>query len=243
MLRGVNRQPVFETKSDYTSFLEYLEEAKQSGGCHVLAYCLMPNHIHLLLEEGSSSVSSMVHRFAGRYAGRFNRVHNRVGHLFQDRFRSKPVEEDGYLLMVLLYIHFNPVVAGLCDNPGQFRWSSRASLPAGSSLVDVDRIERLLPVATLLEQEKTYDPVPDPPGVLTYQDLSMHPTDHDIWVAIHRMSGVSTKPGFERLPPDRQEAVVRALRQDGISVRHVSRLTGLPQTRVYRWGKLSENGE
>ena len=95
----------------------------------VLAYCLMPNHVHLVVEAEVAELSDAMRRLNGGYAQRFNRVHGYRGHLFQGRFHSRPVLDEGHLPESIRYVVLNPVRAGLCERPEHWRWSSyRASV-------------------------------------------------------------------------------------------------------------------
>jgi REP element-mobilizing transposase RayT len=93
--------------------------------CH--SYCLMTNHFHLLIETQDESLSAGMQRLNGEYAQSFNRRHGSVGHLFQDRFFSVMVEDEAHGLEVIRYIANNPVEAGLCREPEDWRWSSHAA--------------------------------------------------------------------------------------------------------------------
>ncbi|MFT3861348.1 transposase [Micropruina sp.] len=128
MLRGVNRDVIFLEHDDYEGFLNALADTRAASGCKVLAYCLMPNHVHLVLRPAVESLSEVMKRLGVRYAGRFNRKYGRTGHVFQDRFRSLPVEDDAYLVTLLRYMWNNPVRAGLVDRMDEYRWSSRRLL-------------------------------------------------------------------------------------------------------------------
>ncbi len=97
MLRGVNRDVVFLEDEDRERFLFALRAARDASACKVLAFCLMDNHVHLVLRTGIEPIGSTVRRIGVRYAGWFNRKYDRVGHLFQDRFKSVPVDDDAHL--------------------------------------------------------------------------------------------------------------------------------------------------
>ena len=88
------------------------------------AYCLLPNHYHLVVETTLPNISIGMRQLNGLYARRFNRRYDREGHVFQSRFRSVLVENEPYLLEVCRYVVLNPVRAGICDRPGDFVWSS-----------------------------------------------------------------------------------------------------------------------
>ena len=120
MLRGINRQDIFEDDEDYlqmTSILRGQSERYDEKGlrlppfCTFYAYCLMSNHLHLLIQEREDNISDIVKRIGVTYAHYFNKKYERNGHLFQDRFRSEPVDDIGYFITLLRYIHQNPLKA------------------------------------------------------------------------------------------------------------------------------------
>jgi putative transposase len=122
--RGVRKAPIFLDERDYEVFLLLLEEVVQRFGwvCH--AYCLMPNHYHLLVETPRANLSDGMERLNGRYAQYFNFRHDVEGHVFERRFRSVPVRHEVHLLELSRYIVLNPVRAGLCRTAAGWRWSS-----------------------------------------------------------------------------------------------------------------------
>lgn len=126
MLRGVNRQQIFFDEEDYLLFTEILERYKSVSGYELYAYCLMGNHVHLLLKEGKESIGTVFRRIGASFAYWYNAKYERVGHVFQDRFKSEPVEDQRYLLTALRYILRNPVEAGLCSSPEDYPYSSAA---------------------------------------------------------------------------------------------------------------------
>lgn len=122
--RGNERASIFRDDRDRHWLLHGLEQVVERYGwiCH--SYCLMGNHFHLMLETPHANLSLGMRQLNGVYAARFNRRHNRVGHLFEGRFKAWLVEKDAYALGAARYIVLNPVRAGLCTHPGQWRWSS-----------------------------------------------------------------------------------------------------------------------
>ena len=125
--RGNERRPLFRDDADRERYLDLLAEACGKHDARVLAYCLMPNHVHLAMQTGSVPVSRVVHDVHSRYALYFNRRYDRSGHLFQGRFQGLLVDRDAYLLEVVRYIHRNPVKARLAARPEDFAWSSHGA--------------------------------------------------------------------------------------------------------------------
>lgn len=122
--RGNERREVFRDQADREDYLERIARYRERFGFRLFAYCLMPNHVHLALEQGPAPLSAFMHALQSSYTQRFNRRYERVGHLFQGRYKSFLVECDRYFLALIRYIHENPVKAGIVATARDFRWSS-----------------------------------------------------------------------------------------------------------------------
>lgn len=122
--RGNEKKNLFLSGDDMLRFLETLQRMKGKYNFLLYAYCLMDNHVHLLIDDNGNDISVLVKSINVSYAHYFNRTHQRCGHLFQDRFKSELVDKDPYLLEVSRYIHNNPVKAGIVKEPSDYRWSS-----------------------------------------------------------------------------------------------------------------------
>ncbi|MBA3005800.1 MAG: transposase [Proteobacteria bacterium] len=124
--RGHNRQVVFARDDDYRYYLETLQEWKSKLGCKVYSYCLMTNHVHLVIDPGSQveNLSLLMKRIAGRQTRYINTMENRSGSLWEGRFKSSPISANEYLLACCRYVELNPVRAGMVEEPWQYPWSS-----------------------------------------------------------------------------------------------------------------------
>lgn len=124
--RGHNRKTVFARERDYTRYLENLEELKEKYQVRVFAYCLMTNHVHLLLQpdEQASALGQLMKALAGRATRYRNMRQKRTGTLWEGRYRSSPVQSDQYLMACCRYIELNPVRAAMVEAPESYRWSS-----------------------------------------------------------------------------------------------------------------------
>ena|SRR3989338_5394427 len=122
--RGIERRAIFRQDNDYSRFLSRILEAHRKHGflCH--AFCLMPNHYHLLLETPHPNLSLAMQHLDGAYTQDFNRRHRRVGPLFQGRYKALLIEKESYALELARYIHLNPVKAALAQNPQDYSHSS-----------------------------------------------------------------------------------------------------------------------
>jgi putative transposase len=122
--RGNQRQKIFLSRLDYLKYLKLMKEYLKRHGILVYAYCLMPNHIHLLLEQAEyQPLSRFMQRLQSTYTSYFNRKHKKVGHLFQGRYKAILVERDAYLLELIRYIHLNPFRSKLEDKVGLYPWT------------------------------------------------------------------------------------------------------------------------
>jgi putative transposase len=123
MVRGNERKHIFADAEDKARFIDILYSKKGDNGFCLYAYCVMDNHAHLVIKELEDSISRIMRRIGTSYANYFNSRYKRIGHVFQDRYRSEPIENERYLLSVIRYVHDNPEKAGICKTQ-EYEWSS-----------------------------------------------------------------------------------------------------------------------
>jgi len=124
MNRGRRGEGIFISKEDYWSFIDLLKELNEVFNVNVAAYCLTPNHYHLLVQTPDANLSRSMRHLNGIYTQRYNRRHGCDGQLFRGRYKSIVVESDSYALELVRYIHRNPLESGLVDNLQKFQWST-----------------------------------------------------------------------------------------------------------------------
>jgi len=124
MIRGNRKQDIFLEDYDRFKFVKILKKVKQKEEYELYAYCLMSNHVHLLIKEKNEQISRVMKRINISYVNYFNRKYQQIGHLFQGRYKSEPIESENYLLAVLSYIHNNPLNALIVKNLEEYPWSS-----------------------------------------------------------------------------------------------------------------------
>ena len=223
MLRGINQQQIFEDEEDYEKFFQILQECKAVSGFKLFAYCLMGNHIHLLIKPEQESLEQVFKRIGGRYVYWYNVKYQRVGHLFQDRFKSEPVEDDSYFLTVIRYIHQNPVKAGICKEIGDYKYSSYRDYQKELGLVDTD-----FAYSMLSKQEfERYNHEINVDKCLEIRDTpKVRVTDEQAKRVIEKYSKCKTVSEFQRLDLKSRDDLIAIFKQEGLSIRQISRLTG-----------------
>jgi putative transposase len=122
--RGSDSKPIFWSDGDRELFLDRLERAVERYRLPCLAYCLMSNHYHLIVQTPDQRLSKAMQELNGGYSTLFNSIHGRSAHLFRNRFMAQLIDSDSYLLTACRYVAHNPVRAGLCTRPWAWRWSS-----------------------------------------------------------------------------------------------------------------------
>ena len=140
--RGNNRQEIFRDDFDRERYLRLLERVVAVHRWRCLSYCLMNNHVHFLIETRAPNLGAGMRWLQGRYAQAFNRRYRRSGHLFENRYGATPVRSDAQFVTTVRYIVRNPVEAGLCATPGEWRWSSHRDVVrhARPEWLDADRL-------------------------------------------------------------------------------------------------------
>jgi REP element-mobilizing transposase RayT len=228
--RGINQQNVFEYAEDYMRFKEILLSLKKKSGIVLYGYCLMGNHVHLAIRAGTEPIGNSFKRIGVSYAAWYNGKYKRSGPLFQDRFRSEPIDDDVYFLAVLRYIHRNPVKAGICRNPGDYNWSSYSDyIGKGDGLTDIPEVlqmysknpesqVKLFIEFTKEENEDTFLDIDNP----------ARPSDEMLRDRVMKICGAKSVGDFQLLPEDEREFALISMRKGGMSIRQIVRMTGVP---------------
>lgn len=149
IMRGNNKTLIFEHDSDKAYFMKCLNRVVQEESLHLLAWCLMDNHVHLLVKVEPEDLATVFKRINVKYAMWYHLQHSTVGHVFQDRFISEPIESDAYLLMVTRYVHNNPVKAKMVKKANRYSWSSYNNYMSG------DLSESMVFVMGMFQKSKT----------------------------------------------------------------------------------------
>ena len=169
--RGSNRMDIFRDPADYQSFITALAGVARMRQWSCLAYCLMPNHVHLVVGGEPEMISRGMQSLLGGHAQRFNHRHERSGHLFGQRFHHVTITNDRQLIATLRYVALNPVRAGISANPTSWHWSSYSALANGvlhPGAIDRPALDRLIDpfvLRTVIEQSSAdHGDSPSPRG-------------------------------------------------------------------------------
>ena len=192
----------------------------------------MENHLHLIIKVGKEPLEIIFKRICVRYVYWYNVKYRRVGHLFQDRFKSEPIEDDGNFLNVLRYIHQNPIKAGLVNMVGDYPYSSYHCYmePKGDSLVDIDFTLDMM-------SRKQLEEFHSEAGEEIYMDItegSFRLTDGEAKEVIRKVSKCENVSEFQSLENKEKTTYIKKLKKEGLSIRQISRLTGVSKGIVER---------
>lgn len=142
ILRGNAKQDIFLEKQDYNKFMKEIYKTKEKYQYELYAYCFMTNHVHLIIYDKNDKLSKILQSLTVSYSAYWNKKYERVGHLFQDRFLSKNVENEGYLKTVCRYIHQNPYKGGIAEME-EYSWSSYQEYLKESKIIETNQLLRL----------------------------------------------------------------------------------------------------
>ena len=252
MLRGVNRQQIFEDDDDYRKFIMILHDMTSPKDelkrplpprCAFYTYCLMPNHVHLLIQEKEEKLSKTVKQIASRYAMYYNNKYEHFGHLFQDRFKSEPVESYSYFLTLIRYIHRNPVAGRLCQRVEDYDWSSWAEYTNApnrvSAICSVTTVLNRIPLDELREQVHT--PLPKAQQVLDFDRYrGIAPTEAVIDF-LKSAYQVKDPKDLKTYPKVQRDEILQAALDFGAGINQLSCLTSISTYIISRAGVRPKN--
>lgn len=233
--RGTGRQIIFEEEDDYNRFLDVACRTFSDSDCELYAWCLMSNHVHLLIHAPLEALSTAIRRILASYALYFNVKSGRVGHLFQERFSSEPVNDDAYLITVVRYIHRNPVKAGL-SSVSAYPWSSynefvgRPRVCNTAFVLEVfGGVEAFVRLHEGGEPASCLD-VPEPKRIApALSDEKARALAKDMLAK----RGVALE-GLKGLEPTQRNRMLVELKMAGLTIRQIERLTGVGRATVQR---------
>ena len=221
IVRGIGKQVLFEDNKDRNKFLELLERYRDEINIVIMAYCLMENHVHLLVNTSAKELALFMKKLGISYASYYNKKYDRIGHLFQDRYRSEVITSESGLLKVYSYILNNPEkahIARACD----YKWSSYREYGKIGKLTDTSMLKILIgdkiTLAEFLKQDTEYEGMEDLPA-----------RHNDAWALdiIRKTISCDSGTALQQMSKSERDEKLALLKKQGISTRQLERLTGI----------------
>jgi len=228
VLRGHNREKIFKDDADKEKFLQTLERYKEISKFKIYGYCIMEDHVHLLLHEQDESLDLIMRRIGASFVYWYNFKYKRYGHLFHDRYKSEGVETLKYFLTVLRYIHNNPKKEGLVDNISDYKWISYNDYINNEGITDKDfalmimsddyarAIEEFVSFHTTQNEDKCLD-----------VEYKIRLTDEEAKEIIKKECKIKDSSELKNFDKEKRKALIKQLKDKGLSTRQLERLTGI----------------
>lgn len=198
IIRGINRQNIFEDDEDRIRFLETLDRYKEETGCELYAYCLMSNHVHLLVKENDDGLSSFMKRVSGSYA--------------YWRFKSEPVDDDTYFLTVIRYIHRNPLTAGMTDGL-EYAWSSYTAYLTEHGIINTQLLLGMMNIGQYVAWHQEETKADECLDVVDIKRID----DETALDMLKRIAKVRSATDIQQLEKAKRDAAVRAAKEQGLT--------------------------
>ena len=227
---------MFESPKDYEEYLDILKEYKEQFHFKLFAYCLMSNHVHLVIKTDEVSLETIFRHINTKYSMWFNYKYQRAGFLLQGRFYSEPIESEQYLINAVRYVHRNPAKAGLEPFPGHsYKWSSIYEYITGKLYItDTDSIAAYFnDIDTFFTFQQAHCEAAEE-EFIDLENIKKRITDDAARIIIKETSGCSTAAEFQALSLSQRNYYIRELHDKGISIRQLNRLTGVSRGLISR---------
>ena len=242
VMRGVNHQNIFIDREDYNFFLRILYRiAKTDCLCDIFAYALMSNHFHILVDiPKDTEIGKVIKSLASKYAIYFNERHGRDGHLFQERFKSEPCEDENYFITLLRYIHQNPLKAGIVKRVDNYEYTSWHEYI--SEISDDKRVcNTTLPLG-MIDKNSLIQLVNMPLNdarCIEYDDKTTKTiSDNGITEHLLQNYNINNPLALQQLENMQRDVILCNLIDLGAGIRQLQRLTGIGKNIISR---LSQN--
>ena len=225
VVRGINRQELFYENEDRGLFMQKLMKYKEECKFELYGYCLMDNHIHLVIKEYEIPISTIMSKLNTAYVHWYNLKYERCGHLFQNRYMSEAVEDDSYLVTVIRYIHQNPIKSGMVTEMSNFEWSSyNRYIDKMNNIVDSKMITEMLGGINgfkihmnEISEQKCID-----------IDTAARMRDNEVIEYIKKIGNVKSPLDLQNMDRmNRNKIIVELKLTAGISFRQIERITGI----------------
>lgn len=230
-MRGVGRRVIFENDMNREKFLEYLVSHKEKGNIKLLAWCLMDNHVHLVVQSEIGCLSKTMHDLCAAYAMYFNVACGHVGHVFQGRYGSFPIEHEDQLYACVRYVHLNPTAAGLCA-PEEYKWSSYSQYLGEGGICDTSLIASYFggEEAVRRYHENNSNSQTDE----TFENVRVRISLSQAAIIAESLFGLSFREDIPNMSKNDRNEAIRSLYLAGLSGGQIERLTGIGRGIIQR---------
>jgi len=224
ILRGNNQQNLFYDDMDRSFLISRISKYSKELNIDIYGYCLMDNHIHILLGNANKYLSLFVQKLANSYVFYFNRKYERSGHLFQGRFKSEPVDNDVYFKTVLRYILQNPE-KGMNKDFTNYSWSSYKEI-CKSKYPKITNTSYIFDLFGSQSETIAFISLSEKHKCMEYENKIII-SDNKALKLIKEVFNIKTSYTFLHLDLDEQKKKIKLLKEKGISIHQLSRLTGI----------------
>ena len=222
VFRGINHQNIFEEEQDFEYMLEIFKKLKQEMQFEIHAYCLMTNHVHILLKENQTGdISTIIKRLLTKYVMKFNKKYQRSGALIGSRYKSKVVEVDEYFIPLIVYIHQNPLRAGIVKKLENYRYSSYCEYIGKRKFVDINLSLEMLGKKEWIKAHQQL--VENKFQVEGRKKLS----EEEIRQKILKDTDNIELQSIGILEKTERDRILQKLKKSGLSIREIERATGI----------------
>lgn len=240
IMRGNNKKYIFEGEEDKNYFMKNL---MQMTDCLSLAaWCLMDNHVHLILKSNLDELSAAIKKVNVKFAMMYHSKHGTVGHVFQDRFKSQTIESDKNLLSAIRYVHNNPVKAKIVSRPEDYKWSSYNHYLSQKNVTEPMKI-----VMGILNHSipsfQAYHKMDDR---VVHMDIKEEKDQINKEKLIEEIHKIQEKYGYKEIEELKgsKESIIEVIRNldynnNGISLRQIGQELNIPYTTLYRYSKVT----
>ena len=228
MVRGINKQRIFEHQEDYQKYLQVLSDCKEQVQFDLYAYCLMPNHVHLLLRTEFTDLERIMKCIGSRYASWYNWKYERVGHLFQDRYLSETVENERYFLTAIRYIHRNPVKAMMVRRPEEYPYSSYPGFFTSQPLINSNVVRSYIDP----DNFKSFHDEENEDECMDLDNVKKKLSDEEAFELLKQIANISEPGDFQKYSPERRNVVIKKALSQRISLAQIHRITGISMRRL-----------
>ena len=232
MVRGAGKQILFEDKRDYKRYIDKLDECRRSMKISIIAYCLMNNHVHLLVQADSAkALASMMRRIGTSYASFYNKKYDHCGNVFQGRYLSKTIETETNLLRCVRYIHNNPAKAKF-GNIENYPWSSYNDYFAGGGITDTELVLNLIGGRDNFARfSREVDHIDD--NTIDVEDTITLKVGNEI-ISEYLENKLEIGTIVKKLNCQERDEIILSLKAAGLSNRQIELLTGVSREVIKR---------